>query len=117
MYKDYRFINAGENEFYRWGKKALEKVEFYSHPKNGYFSIPCDGKKYWTFGTSTGKYGDFARWKDTIFPVNSAGYLYAKEGTEKGDKFIEMLNDFHDSMIKKSKERLQNDEDDEDEEV
>lgn len=25
MYKDYRFINAGENEFYRWGKKALEK--------------------------------------------------------------------------------------------
>lgn len=105
MYKDYRFITAGENEFYRWGKKALEKVEFYSHPKNGYFSIPCDGGKYWTFGTTKGKYGEFAEWDGIIFSVNSAGYLYAKEGSEKGNKFIEMLNDLRASMIKKAEER------------
>lgn len=29
MYKDYRYINAGENEFYRWGKKAISMVEEY----------------------------------------------------------------------------------------
>ncbi len=27
MYKDYRYINAGENEFYRWGKQAQEYVK------------------------------------------------------------------------------------------
>ena len=31
MYKDFRFINAGENEFYRWGKKAqaIDYIPFF----------------------------------------------------------------------------------------
>ena len=36
MYKDFRFINAGENEFYRWGKKAQAKVSQFLEAKSGY---------------------------------------------------------------------------------
>lgn len=91
MYKDFRYINAGENEFYRWGHKAQEKVIKHMTANNGWYSIPADGGKYWSFGTSKGKLGEFARWNDTFFSVNSLGRLYAKEGTEKGEKFVEML--------------------------
>ena len=44
MYKDYRYINAGQNEIYRYGRKAREKVEKYLDPSNGFYSIPVDGE-------------------------------------------------------------------------
>ena len=101
MYKDYRYINAGENEFYRWGKKAISMVEEYMNPKNGHYSIPADGGKYWTFGTSTGKYGEFAKYGNTFFSVNRGGFIYAKEGTEKADAFVSMLKKLVDDMKEK----------------
>ena len=117
MYKDYRYINAGQNEIYRWGHKAQDKVLECKKEHNGYFSIQTDMGPYWTLGTSTGKYGDFINYKGTIFSVNSGGFAYAKAGTEKGEKFLEML----DSMVSymqdlKSGNRKVNDdiEDDED---
>lgn len=99
MYKDCRYINAGENEFHRWGKKAVLKAERALKPnKEGFYSIPADGGAYWTFGTSKGKYGEFAKIGGTIFPVNGGGYIYAKAGTEKGEKFVEAVKDFIKSM-------------------
>ena len=43
MFKDNRFINAGTNEIYRYGHKAVEKVETFLNPnENGYYSFPVD---------------------------------------------------------------------------
>lgn len=107
MYKDFRFINAGENEIYRYGHKAVEKVQACLIPnKSGYYSIPADGGRYWTIGTSDGKYGEFAKHKDTIFSVNKGGYVYAKEGTEKGEKFVEFLNAMIAEMNRLNEERV-----------
>lgn len=103
MYKDYRYINAGENEFYRWGKKAIEKIERHLIPnENGFYSIPADGGKYWTLGTSQGKYGEFAKYKETFFSVNAGGNVWAKAGTDKANAFVDMLNDLINKMIDKS---------------
>ena len=106
MYKDYRYINAGQNEIYRYGRKAREKVEKYLKPSNGFYSIPVDGEKYWTIGTSKGKYGEFAKVKDTIFSVNDSGYMYAKVDSPKGEKFIEAINFMLDEMNRINQERL-----------
>ena len=54
----------------------------------GFHSIPADGGRYWTFGTSEGKFGEFAKIGETFFSVNSVGNLWAKAGTEKGEKFV-----------------------------
>lgn len=109
MYKDYRFINAGENEIYRYGHKAQEKVAKHLEPnKNGFYSIPANGGKYWTIGTSKGKFGEFAKFHDTILSVNSAGNVWAKVGTPKADTFIAMVNNMIESMKKKNQERLDN---------
>lgn len=89
MYKDGRYINAGTNEYYRWGRKAVEKLERALEPnKAGFYSIPANGGRYWTFGTSEGKFGEFAKIGETFFSVNSVGNLWAKAGTEKGEKFV-----------------------------
>ena len=32
MYKDYRYINAGTNEVYRWGHKAQERALSFTKP-------------------------------------------------------------------------------------
>lgn len=89
MYKDYRYINAGTNEIYRWGKKAQEKArKCMTANKAGYISIPVDGDKYWTLGTSTGKYGEFCKINGVCFSVNRAGYAYAKADTDKGEALI-----------------------------
>ena len=98
MFKDNRYINAGTNEFYRYGGKAQEKVLAAMTPNAaGFYSIPADGGKYWSFGTSTGKYGEYAKLGDVFFSVNRAGCLWAKAGTEKGDLFVQamqaLLND------------------------
>lgn len=101
MYKDYRYINAGTNEFYRWGNKAQELVkQAMVVNKDGYCSIPADGGKFWTFGTSDGKFGEYAKYKDTYFSVNRGGFVWVKQGTEKFEKFLEMLQEMLDEMIK-----------------
>lgn len=102
MYKDYRGIYAGQNEFYRWGGKAQDLLKSYTEPNDkGFISVPADGGKYWTFGTSNSQYGEFAKYEDTCFSVNSAGYIWAKVGTPKAEKLIKMINDLVDAMVKK----------------
>lgn len=99
MYKDFRFINAGENEFYRWGKKAQELVKSFLIERNGYLSMPADGGKYYTIGTSKGKYGEFAKIGDEFLSVNSAGYVWAKVGTPKEETFRKLVNTLLQNMI------------------
>lgn len=107
MYKDYRYINAGTNEIYRYGKKAQAKVEAALEPnENGYYSIIADGGKYWTIGTSEGKFGDYCKIGETIFSVNRGGYAYAKEGTEKGDAFVKAIKAMLASMKKTNEDRI-----------
>lgn len=116
MYKDERYINAGTNEIYRWGHKAIDKVKSNMEPnENGFYSIPADGGKYWTLGTSEGKYGEFINYKGTFFSVNRAGNAWAKAGSEKADKFVAMLNDMISFMEEKNAERFKEDPDEEDE--
>ena len=89
MYKDYRYINAGQNEIHRYGKKAVQKASESLIPNAaGYYSIPVDGGRYWSIGTSEGKYGEYAKFNGTFFSVNSAGNMYAKVGTEKAEKIF-----------------------------
>lgn len=117
MYKDYRYINAGENEIYRYGHKAVEKVSvFLKANENGYYSFPVDGGKYWTIGTSNGKYGEFMKYNDTIFSVNKGGYAYAKEGTDKAVKFVEFINALIAEMNRLNAERIKGKEEEEDDE-
>lgn len=106
MFKDNRYINAGENEIYRYGAKAIEKVKACMVERNGYFSIPADGGKYWTLGTSTGKYGEFCKLTGTIFSVNKGGFAYAKVGTEKAEKFLAAMNAMVEKMNELNNERL-----------
>lgn len=116
MYKDYRYINAGENEIHRYGKKAQARIKAYLEPnENGFYSIPCDGGKYWTIGTSTGKYGEFARVGDDFISVNSVGFAYAKVGSKKEEVFFKLVNACLDSMIKANEERCRHLEDEEEE--
>ena len=92
MYKDFRYINAGTNEVYRYGRKAVERVSSCLTPnEKGFYSIAADGGKYWTFGTSTGKYGEYAKINGVCFSVNSAGFIWAKAGTEKAEAFVQAL--------------------------
>lgn len=106
MYKDYRYINAGTNEIYRYGKKAVAKVKAFFEPNDkGFYSFPVDGDRYWAIGTSKGKFGEFAKYGDTFFSVNSAGFMWAKAGTEKGEKFVEFINALVDEMNKINEER------------
>lgn len=113
MYKDYRYINAGTNEFYRYGKMAQAKVRGYLEPNDsGFYSIPADGGKYWTIGTSEGKFGEFAKFDEVFLSVNNAGNVWAKVGTEKADAFVRMINRLLSDMEAKNAERA--DEEDED---
>lgn len=108
MFKDNRYINAGENEFYRYGKKAVALATAALTPNaSGYYSIPVDADKYWTIGTSNGKYGEFAKINGTIFSVNKGGYMYAKAGTDKGEKFVKAIEGLIKTMNKKNAERAE----------
>ena len=92
MYKDYRFINAGTNEFYRWGEKAMHKIEGALKPSaDGFLSIQCDGGDYWTIGTSDGKFGPYAKFNDTFFSVNRGGFAWVKVGSAKEEAFKAMI--------------------------
>jgi len=114
MYKDFRYINAGENEFYRWGRKAQEKLTAFLTPnENGFYSMPADGRKYYTIGTSNGKFGEFARYGEKFLSVNKAGFVWAKVGTEKADVFVAMVNGMLDAMRRKMAEGNEVEDDDE----
>ena len=105
-YEDRRFYSAGENAFHRWGKKAQARAESFLQPnKNGWYSFPVDGDQYWTIGTSKGKYGEFAKINGTIFSVNSAGCMYAKAGTEKGELFVKAIRSLIEQMKKEIEAR------------
>lgn len=106
MFKDSRYINAGTNEFYRYGKKAQARVAAALEAnENGYFSIATDGGNYWTIGTSAGKFGEFANIDGTCFSVNKGGFAYAKAGTEKGEKFVKAITNFLNQMIETNNAR------------
>lgn len=112
VFKDERYINAGTNEVYRYGRKAVEKARAALKPnENGFYSIPADGGKYWTIGTSDGKYGEYAKFGDKYLSVNKAGFVWAKVGTEKADIFVEMVNHMIEYMNRLNAERVQDDED------
>lgn len=112
MYKDFRYINAGENEFYRWGKKAQAIIEHSLTPnENGFLSIIADGGRYYTIGTSEGKFGEFAKFGNEFLSVNKNGYVWAKVGTPKELVFIKMIKKLIEDMQKRLKEDGMNDED------
>ena len=108
---------AGQNEFYRWGWKAIERVESFLEPnKNGFYSMPADGGKYYCIGTSEGKYGTYAKFNGQFLSVNSLGFIWAKVGTPKADVFVAMVKDLLQKMhdFGKPVEVEENDEEDED---
>ena len=106
MYKDFRYIYAGENEFYRYGRKARERMESYLTPnKNGFYSMPADGGKYYTIGTNKGRYGEFALFDGVRLPVNSYGFVWAKVGTEKAETFIKLVKGLIEAMMRRDEER------------
>lgn len=114
MFKDNRYINAGTNEIYRYGHKAVDKASAYLEPnENGYFSFPVDGGKYWTMGTSEGKFGEFMKYKDIFFSVNRGGFAYAKVGTDKAEKFVEFVNAVIFEMNRLNSARFEESEDEE----
>ena len=91
-YEDSRYYNAGENYIHRYGHKAQEKILKHMEPnEQGFYSIPADGGKYWSIGTSNGKYGEFAKFGDNFLSVNSSGNVWAKEGTPKAEVFKKMI--------------------------
>ena len=108
MFKDNCNIYAGTTEIYRFGHKAVEKAEKSLDPnEKGFYSIPVDGGKYWTIGTSEGKYGEYAKVGDTFFSVNKAGYMWAKAGTEKGEAFVKAVKAMIEYMNRLNKERIE----------
>lgn len=109
------YINAGTNEFYKYGKKAQEKVAKFLEPnENGFYSMPADGGKYYAIGTSTGKYGEFAKFGNVFLSVNASGNVWAKVGTEKADAFVAMVNRLLADMKAANEARLESLSDDED---
>lgn len=111
MFKDGRYINAGENEIYRYGKKAVALVESCLEPNDkGFYSIPVDADKYWTIGTSNGKFGEFAKIGCTCFSVNKAGFMWAKAGTEKAEAFVNVLHNMIAEMHRLNNQRLNEEE-------
>lgn len=107
MFKNNRYINAGTNEIHRYGHEAVERVSAFLEPNDkGYYSFPTDGGKFWTIGTSEGKFGEFCKFGNTIFSVNKGGYAYAKVGTDKAEKFVEMVNGIIKKMNRMNAERV-----------
>ncbi|WP_417027213.1 hypothetical protein [Baileyella intestinalis] len=107
MRKDRRYINAGTNEVYRFGRKAQEKAAAHLEPnEKGFYNLPADGGKYWTIGTSEGKFGEFAKINGVCFSVNSWGNIYAKAGTSKAEAFIDAVNSLIEEMKALNADRL-----------
>lgn len=105
--EDGRYYNAGENFIHRYGKKAQQKVMACMTPnEQGFYSIFADGGKYWTIGTSEGKFGEFAKFGDNFLSVNKAGYVWAKVGTPKAEIFLAMVNHLLEDMKETNAERV-----------
>lgn len=99
MFKGERYINAGEIEFYKYGKKAQERLAKALTPNGaGFYNIPANGGEYWTIGTSEGKFGEYAKFDGKFLPVNSYGNVWAKVGTEKAETFVAMVTSMLKSM-------------------
>ncbi|MCD8371815.1 MAG: hypothetical protein LUD27_00745 [Clostridia bacterium] len=102
-------VFAGTNEFYCYGKNARERIARYLTPdEDGYYRMPVDGGKYYSVGTSTGMYGEYAKWNGTCFSVNSDGILYVKAETEKAKIFTLMLRHYINEMEIVDRKRLAN---------
>ena len=107
MFKNNHFINAGEIEINRYGHEAVEKIENAMQPNDkGFYSIATDGGKYWTIGTSKGKYGEFAKFGDDFLSVNAYGYMWAKVGTAKEVAFLNAMKFIIDEMNAMNEERI-----------
>lgn len=107
MRKEGAAYYAGTNEIHRYGNKAVEKASIaLTANDKGYYSIPADGGKYWTIGTSEGKFGEFAKINGICFSVNKGGFLYAKAGTEKGEAFVKMVESMISKMNEMNQERI-----------
>lgn len=106
MFKNEKYINAGTNEFYRYGHKAQEKIADCLIAKNGWYSINTNGGDYWTLGTSNGKYGEFAKFDGTFFSVNEKGFICVKEDSDKAEAFKSMINSLLNAMKKENEERI-----------
>lgn len=105
MIKGSTVYKAGENEVYRWGRKAQERARAFLTPnEQGFYSIPCDGGKYWTIGTSKGRYGEFCKVGNEFLSVNSRGNAWAKVGTAKEEVFKQLVN----GMLATMQETMQN---------
>lgn len=116
MYKDYRYINAGTNEIHRYGHKAQERAAAALIPnEQGFYSIPADGGKFWTIGTSEGKFGEFAKHNDTFLSVNKSGNVWAKVGSNKEQAFLDMVNGMIVTMAETNNARFASNEDEEEE--
>lgn len=106
MYNGYEYINAGDNRIQKYGKKARSFVESHLEPnEKGFYSIPAESK-YMTIGTSEGRYGEYAKYRDTFLSVNRGGYVWAKVGTQKAEAFVEMLNEMLNKMKMYDEARL-----------
>lgn len=117
MFKDSRYINVGQNEVHRYGKKAQERAAAHLEPnEKGFYSIPADGGRYWTIGTSSGKFGEFAKFGDQFLSVNSAGNVWAKVGSDKAEIFVAMVERMIEDMKKINAERIEKLMNDEEEE-
>jgi hypothetical protein len=60
--------------------------------------MPVDGGKYYTIGTSKGKFGEFAKIGNEFLSVNNGGYIWAKVGTPKEETFRKFVNTLLKSM-------------------
>lgn len=104
-----RYINAGTNEFYRYGKKAQERITRFLTPnEKGFYNMPADGGDYYTIGTSNGKYGEFAKFGDEFLSVNSNGNVWAKVGTRQAETFCRMIERLLFDMREQMKSRTNN---------
>lgn len=113
MYKNYQYVNAGENYFGRYGHEAQERLERHlTADSRGWYCLPCDAGKWWTIGTSTGKYGEFARYRDTYFSVKD-GCIFVKQGSSKEAKYLEFVK----GLLQAMKDERNKPVEDEDEEV
>lgn len=107
MFKNNAYVNAGTNEIHRYGKEAVERASrSLTANEKGYYSIATDGGKFWTIGTSEGKYGEYAKINGTCFSVNRAGNAWAKAGTEKGEAFVKAIESMIEKMNEMNAERI-----------
>jgi len=108
MYKNFQILKAGDNRILRYSINGYIKLGQYMEVRNGYVSIPVDGKGFWTIGTTRGKHGEFCIINGVHFSVNRAGFAYAKAGTEKAEKLVRAIQYLYEEMerLEEQKEEI-----------